>query len=95
MYAGPGVDIMISGPGGDFVFARAQVDVNADGGDGVLAGPGRDAIFVRDGERDLVDCGADRDIVFADDQDVVRRRNCERVRIGEPRPSDDDSEVGL
>jgi hypothetical protein len=51
-------------------------------------------VFVRDGERDLVDCGKGRDRVIADDQDVARR-NCERVRIGEPRPSDDDSEVGL
>jgi hypothetical protein len=30
--------------------------------------------------------------VFSDREDLVRR-SCERVRIGEPQPQDDDTEV--
>jgi Ca2+-binding RTX toxin-like protein len=53
----------------------------------VIAGPGRDTvdgggggdtIRVRDGERDVVDCGTEQDTVIADGTDVLR--HCERVR---------------
>jgi hypothetical protein len=35
-------------------------------------------IIVRDGERDVVQCGSERDTVLADRKDVVAR-DCERV----------------
>ena len=59
--AGSGVDTVIAGPGRDSV----------DGGGG------GDTIRVRDGERDVVDCGTETDIVVADRKDVLR--HCERV----------------
>lgn len=60
--AGSGEDTVIAGPGRDVV----------DGGGGV------DTIRVRDGERDVVDCGTEPDFVVADRIDVLRR--CERVQ---------------
>jgi Ca2+-binding RTX toxin-like protein len=66
--------------------------VPVSGGDTLFSGAGNDTVFVRDGETDVVGCGSGRDVVFADDLDVVRR-SCERVRVGEPRPSDDNTEV--
>jgi hypothetical protein len=92
-HAGPGVDIAFGGPGGDRMFARALVDVPVSGADAIFSGKGDDIVFVRDGEADVVGCGAGRDLVIADSEDVVRR-SCERVRIGQPRPTDDDGEVG-
>jgi len=38
---------------------------------------GRDVIFARDGERDVIDCGTERDTAVVDRLDVVS--NCERV----------------
>jgi hypothetical protein len=40
-------------------------------------GAGNDTINVRDGQRDVVNCGPGRDNVTADEVDVVR--NCEHV----------------
>jgi DNA-binding NarL/FixJ family response regulator len=45
---------------------------------GCCAAGGRDVIMVRDGERDVVQCGSERDTVLADRRDVVAR-DCERV----------------
>jgi hypothetical protein len=42
----------------------------------VTAGDGNDVIDVRDGSRDVVSCGAGRDIVRRDSKDVLR--GCER-----------------
>ena len=75
-------------PGDDRIDAGAgNDDIDAGGGrDTVLAGRGRDTvhgggesdvILVRDGERDVVDCGRDSDTVLVDRRDVTR--NCERV----------------
>ena len=49
------------------------------GKDRLLGGPGKDTIESRDGARDVVDCGAGRDLVIADRLDAVAR-NCETVR---------------
>ena len=59
--AGSGVDIVVAGPGRDSVFG----------------GGGGDTVRVRDGERDVVDCGTEIDVVVADRKDVLR--HCERV----------------
>ena len=79
--------------GPDRLFARAQTDIPQPGADTVNGGDGDDHIYVRDGEADEVSCGDGRDVVIADSQDVIRK-NCERVRIGVPKPSDDNGEVG-
>jgi hypothetical protein len=65
--------------GNDVIRANAGDD-DIDGGPGrdtILAGPGADRIVVRSQERDVVWCGAGRDIVLADRRDVVH--DCEVV----------------
>ena len=47
----------------------------------VCARHGKDRIFVRDGRRDVVFCGRDRDRVLADPVDEIRP-DCEQVRRG-------------
>lgn len=75
-------------PGWDYVDGRGGNDrIDAGNGDDiVVGGPGRDridaaggadTIRVRDGERDVVDCGTETDLVVADRKDVLR--HCERV----------------
>lgn len=66
-----GRDVIEAGSGDDTVVAGAGRDV-VDGGGGL------DTIRVRDGERDVVDCGTEWDVVVADRKDVLRR--CERVQ---------------
>jgi hypothetical protein len=76
-------------PGWDYIDARGGNDtIDAGSGvDTVIAGPGRDVvngggggdtIRVRDGQRDVVDCGTETDVVIADRKDVLR--HCERVQ---------------
>lgn len=62
LLGGTGNDTLIGGPGRDVL----------------LGGPGADTIVARDRTRDVVDCGAGRDVVQADRVDAVSR-NCERV----------------
>ena len=50
-----------------------------EGRDTIRAGEGSDSIFVRDGQKDRVDCGADADEVTVDRLDVVSA-SCETVR---------------
>jgi Ca2+-binding RTX toxin-like protein len=75
-------------PGWDFIDGRGGNDAieAGSGADTVIAGPGRDTvegggggdtIRVRDGVRDVVDCGTETDVVIADRKDVLR--HCERV----------------
>jgi len=59
---GGGNDRITGGPGKDTIFG----------------GPGDDKIFVRDGARDVVDCGPGHDTVEADHLDMIAR-NCEIV----------------
>lgn len=72
LIGGPGRDVLNGGPGNDRI-------VGGSGPDRVNAGPGNDLVNVRDGGRDVVDCGSGRrDRVLADRRD--RLRNCEIVR---------------
>jgi hypothetical protein len=66
-----GRDVIEAGSGDDTVVAGAGRDIVGGGG-------GLDTIRVRDGERDVVDCGTEWDVVVADRKDVLRR--CERVK---------------
>jgi hypothetical protein len=61
LYGGAGNDRIAGGPGRDFISS----------------GPGADVINAADGDIDLVDCGAGKDRVVADRDDVLR--SCERV----------------
>jgi hypothetical protein len=90
VFANGGNDVSHGGAGNDRLFALARVDVHGSGdtaGDTVYGDDGTDRIFVRDGERDVVDCGAGDDRVRADFQDVVNT-NCEHVVRAAPRPRD-------
>lgn len=70
LLGGGGDDWLIGGPGGDRLDGGAGRDV-------YLAGAGADVIRSRDGVREVVNCGAGRDVVTADRIDVVI--GCERV----------------
>jgi hypothetical protein len=62
------------------LWALAHVDVTAVGdteGDELTGGAGPDRFHVRDGEVDLVHCGAGRDLVLSDQFDVLDG-DCER-----------------
>ncbi len=62
-------------------MARGDVTVLGDLlGDALVGGAGNDRFHVRDGERDLVDCGTGVDTVIADQFDIVDL-SCERARI--------------
>jgi len=66
-----GNDRLLGGTGNDLL----------DGGPGLdrlLGGPGRDLVQARDGQRDLVNCGAGKDVAVVDKRDVLR--GCETVR---------------
>jgi hypothetical protein len=75
----PGDDRIDAGAGNDDVDAGSGRDtvLAGRGRDAVLGGGGSDVIVVRDGERDVVDCGTETDTVVADRKDVTRA--CERV----------------
>jgi Tol biopolymer transport system component len=70
IYGRGGGDLLDGGAGDDVVYGGPGRDVIAGKG-------GRDVIFARDGERDIVDCGTERDTAVVDRVDVVR--DCERV----------------
>jgi Ca2+-binding RTX toxin-like protein len=76
---GLGNDTLSGGEGRDLLFGSAGKDsINAGKGtDRVDAGAGNDIINVRDGQKDVVNCGLGRDSVTADKKDVLR--GCERV----------------
>jgi Tol biopolymer transport system component len=65
--------------GNDLIEGNAGADTidPGPGRDTVLGGIGADVIFARDGERDWIDCGSERDIVYADTIDYTR--HCEVV----------------
>lgn len=69
---GRGDDHLIGGSGNDSIRGDA-------GSDRVLGGRGKDRIAVRDGRRDRISCGSQRDRVVADHVDRVAR-DCEVVR---------------
>jgi len=83
-----GDDRVIGGGDDDRIFGRDGDDriSGNQGDDAIQANAGRDRVFgregndrirVRDGARDVVDCGSGRDTAAADRRDVLR--NCERV----------------
>ena len=76
----PGGDVIDARGGQDTIEAGSGADtvIAGSGRDVVDGGGGRDTIGVRDGERDIVDCGTENDVVVADRKDVLR--GCERVR---------------
>jgi len=67
-YGGSGADTLT-----DFQNGRETA------GDRFSGGAGNDQIDDRDGNRDIIDCGAGRDSVLADTRDKIAR-NCERVQ---------------
>jgi len=71
----------IDGRGGNdeiLGFGGADLLTGGAGADRILAGSGNDRVRVRDGRRDVVDCGPGRDTAQVDSADAVRR--CEVVR---------------
>jgi hypothetical protein len=76
---GGGNDRIIGNGGADRLYGDAGNDSIAPGGgaDSVFGGAGNDVVSARDGQRDVIDCGAGRDSVVADRIDVVR--GCEKV----------------
>jgi hypothetical protein len=57
-------------------------------GDTVRGGAGDDRIAVRDGERDVVNCGPGNDRALLDFKDVIEDRSCENVRRRPPNRAD-------
>jgi hypothetical protein len=76
----PGADRIGGAGGNDRIEAGSGADTvsGGPGRDTVLGGGGADVILVRDGERDAVACGTERDTVFADRKDRVAS-DCEHV----------------
>ncbi len=66
-----GDDVLRGGTGNDTI-------VGGSGSDTIVGGSGSDTIQAADGERDIVNCGAGRDRVFADGDDVLM--GCELVK---------------
>jgi hypothetical protein len=79
LYGGAGDDVLLGGKGDDHLYGGAGSDELFDnqGRDVILAGPGNDRISVKDGNRDIVDCGPGEDIAIGDPIDVFR--GCEHV----------------
>jgi Ca2+-binding RTX toxin-like protein len=75
-----GFDTVRAGAGDDWIDAGPGYDTvtGGRGRDTVLGGGERDTIIVRDGFRDDVSCGGQRDRVVADRLDRVSK-DCERV----------------
>jgi hypothetical protein len=75
----PGADRVYGGGGNDYLDAGNGADVVAGGPgqDTILAKGGNDTIYTRDGQKDWIDCGTERDIAIVDGLDVVKR--CETV----------------
>jgi len=66
----------IDGRGGNdqiLGFGGADVLTGGPGSDRILAGSGNDRVRLRDGRRDVVDCGPGRDTAVVDAADTVRR----------------------
>ena len=78
--AGPDV---LRGLGGNDTLlgvGGADILIGGSGSDRLAGGPGADLIRARDGVRDVIDCGAGRDIAVVDRRDRVK--NCEVIRRG-------------
>ena len=75
----PGADRIDGGAGNDVIDAGSGADtvIGGPGRDEISGGGGGDVVYVRDGRRDVVDCGAEQDAVVADGLDALA--HCERV----------------
>jgi Ca2+-binding RTX toxin-like protein len=73
-------------------MARSDVTgPNDTTGDTLHGQQGNDTFHVRDGEKDVVDCGAGNDTVIADMVDTVTT-DCENVLRAEPKSNEDSAE---
>jgi len=77
-----GNDVLNGNAGNDTISGDAGNDVirGGTGVDVLLGGAGNDRIYARDQEADTISCGNGRDIVWADEIDVVTG-DCEIVRV--------------
>ena len=86
IFANHGRDVSYGGNGHDVLWALSRKDVTAIGdteGDELSGGEGRDRFQVRDGEVDVVHCGAGRDTRHRRPVRPGRRRL--RARVSAPR----------
>ena len=79
IFANLGADKSFGGNGNDVLWALAKGDVSQPGVDALDGGNGNDRFRVRDGEADLITCGAGFDRVRADQFDVITD-----VTVGDP-----------
>lgn len=98
IFAQRGVDESFGGPGDDRLWALARADVRRPGVDTLHGEQGDDVFRTRDGEPDVIDCGAGGDRALLDHVDVIadataanpngscevvkRRRAAKRTRDG-------------
>ena len=91
IFANKGRDTTEGGDGNDRLFALSLKDVNGpddQDGDTVRGGAGDDRIAVRDGEKDVVNCGPGVDKALLDFKDVVEDGSCEVVSRRAPNRAD-------
>jgi hypothetical protein len=91
IFANKGRDTIDGGDGNDRLFALSRKDVNRPDdteGDTVRGGTGDDHIAVRDGERDVVNCGPGVDRALLDFKDVLEDNSCEVVARRAPNRRD-------
>jgi Ca2+-binding RTX toxin-like protein len=91
IFANQGRDVTDGGDGNDRLFALSRKDVQGRGdmeGDTVRGGAGDDRIAVRDGERDVVNCGTGVDKAILDFKDVLEDNSCEVVTRHRPNRRD-------
>jgi Ca2+-binding RTX toxin-like protein len=71
IFAQRGVDESFGGPGNDRLWALARADVRRPGVDTLHGEEGDDVFRTRDGEPDVIDCGAGSDRALLDRVDVI------------------------
>ncbi len=81
-YGGKGPDTLNLGSGHDVAYGGRGADllIGGKGRDKLYGGNGHDTFRVRDGKKDMVDCGNGKDIVIADAKDVIDE-SCETVKL--------------
>jgi Ca2+-binding RTX toxin-like protein len=97
VYGNQGADQLIGGAGNDTLWGLALADVPQPGVDVLRGEDGNDVFRTRDGEPDLIDCGAGRrDRALIDFADVVvdataarPKGSCETVIRAAPKAKED------
>ena len=99
IFANRGVDESFGGDGNDVLWALARADVPLPGVDTLHGENGNDRFRTRDGEPDVIDCGAGRDTAVLDEVDVIvdatsanPKGSCEVVKRAAPKPKEDNEE---